>query len=399
MVVPTRSASIDYMSRLPHELAVRIMALLALEDVLAAQLVSRRWHGIASEPAVWHALVLQQGWHFVLVIGTSWRALYMDRFELERRWRMETFVCGSIKSFRPKINTLTGHTGSIYCIASDKHNIPEPGVILSGSRDNTIKVWNDGHCEQQLIGHSGSVLSIAAQNGMVVSGSSDTTVRIWRQVGSEYTLENVLQSHTLGVLAVVFDDTYIASSSRDRTVRVWGHDGALKYVYSEHSSSVNACSICARCVASGGGDGRIFIFELATGSTVAALEGPRCGIASIAYDGEHVITGSSDGCVRIWSVALGIPIATFPAHTGLVRALSYNPVRQLLVTGGWDGCMRLWDLRNVLQQRGNAFLLLDHSGHNRIFATHMDAARVVSGGEGRAACITDFGHALAPAVR
>jgi WD40 repeat protein len=72
---------------------------------------------------------------------------------------------------------LEGHEGDIYCVAV----LPD-GRVVSGSWDNTLRVWDldSGEQLQVLEGHTGTVFAVAAlPNGQVVSGSGDGTVRVW----------------------------------------------------------------------------------------------------------------------------------------------------------------------------------------------------------------------------
>ena len=62
------------------------------------------------------------------------------------------------------------------------------GKLLSGSNDNTIKVWGTGEgseCEQTLDGHTGGVNSITALGDKLVSGSYDTTEGVGHASGRE----------------------------------------------------------------------------------------------------------------------------------------------------------------------------------------------------------------------
>ncbi|GBG16223.1 WD repeat-containing protein 5-like, partial [Hondaea fermentalgiana] len=60
-------------------------------------------------------------------------------------------------------------------------------TIVSGSSDNTVRIWNATSGEEQhvLKGHSDIVLSVAIQGDTIVSGSSDKTVRIWNATSGE----------------------------------------------------------------------------------------------------------------------------------------------------------------------------------------------------------------------
>jgi len=56
------------------------------------------------------------------------------------------------------------------------------GILVSGSLDNTIKIWNPttGALIQTLTGHTNPVKALTVlQNGNLVSGSEDYTIKIW----------------------------------------------------------------------------------------------------------------------------------------------------------------------------------------------------------------------------
>ena len=83
------------------------------------------------------------------------------------------------------------------------------------------KVWDA--CEQVLLGHSNFVLSVifSPDGSRIVSGSADNTVRIWNAVTGESEAE--LRGHSSGVTSVAFspDGSRLVSGSNDMTVRIW----------------------------------------------------------------------------------------------------------------------------------------------------------------------------------
>jgi len=63
------------------------------------------------------------------------------------------------------------------------------GLVLSGSADASIKVWDvklrvqETHvCVQTLVGHSGTVTSLVHRGACILSSSTDCTVRIWKAI-------------------------------------------------------------------------------------------------------------------------------------------------------------------------------------------------------------------------
>ncbi|MFM2064854.1 MAG: hypothetical protein RLZZ507_4525, partial [Cyanobacteriota bacterium] len=84
------------------------------------------------------------------------------------------------------LRTLSGHSGSVNAVAVTADN----QRVISGSDDNTVKVWNLQTGEElfTLNGHSDWVQAVAvtADNQRVISGSDDNTVKVWNlQTGEE----------------------------------------------------------------------------------------------------------------------------------------------------------------------------------------------------------------------
>ena len=75
-----------------------------------------------------------------------------------------------------------GHANWVYSLAA-----LSDGRLVSGSRDNTVKVWSVpaaagtlALCSATLEGHTNTVLALARlPDGRVASGSLDGTVRVW----------------------------------------------------------------------------------------------------------------------------------------------------------------------------------------------------------------------------
>ena len=124
----------------------------------------------------------------------------------------------------PSINSiLQGHAEGVTSVAFSQ----DGKYIISGSLDNTIRLWNAQTgklVSDPFEGHTHWVTSVAfsPDGKYIVSGSRDKTIRIWdAQTGK--LVSNAFEGHTNWVTSVAFspDGKYIVSGSDAQTIRMW----------------------------------------------------------------------------------------------------------------------------------------------------------------------------------
>jgi len=119
------------------------------------------------------------------------------------------------------IRTIMENVGIVMSVAYTS----DGQLLISGSKDNTIKIWQPamGNLIRTLEGHSGSVNSLAttSDNKILVSGSEDQTIKLWEiETGEEIC---TLTGHTgiIHSIAISPDNQTIVSGSQDGTIKIW----------------------------------------------------------------------------------------------------------------------------------------------------------------------------------
>ncbi|TPX49755.1 hypothetical protein SeLEV6574_g01291 [Synchytrium endobioticum] len=302
----------------------------------------------------------------------DWKYIYQQRARLERNWTEGNYI----------VRELVGHNEAIYCLQFDESK------IISGSRDDTIKMWDmkTGECIKTLHGHGASVLCLQYDDRCLVSGSSDSTVIVWElQTGDP---KKVLRSHTESVLNLRFDKEYIASCSKDKTVKLWSTStGELIRTLRGHRAAVNAIQFANDLVVSASGDRTIKVWRMSTGELVRTLSGHSRGIACIHFERNIIVSGSSDRTIRVWDVNTGMCLQTISGHTELVRTLQFDNHR--IVSGSYDVTLKVWDY-----PKGNLMLDLKNGHTQKVFKLQFNDVKIVSCSQDQRILVWDFSQGV-----
>lgn len=213
------------------------------------------------------------------------------------------------------VHVLRGHTSTVRCL-----KMSDERTAISGSRDTTLRIWDikDGLCKHILVGHQASVRCLEIHGDIVVSGSYDTTARIWNIKDGRCL--RTLQGHFSQIYAVAFDGRRVATGSLDTSVRVWDvNDG---YVFGLFFSCSPLLTYSSKCL--------------------AILQGHTSLVGQLQLRSDTLVTGGSDGSVRVWSLQNYLPIHRLAAHDNSVTSLQFDDSR--IVSGGSDGRVKVWDL-------------------------------------------------------
>jgi WD40 repeat protein len=99
-------------------------------------------------------------------------------------------------------------------------------------------------------------------------------------------------------------------------------------------------------------DSTVQAWNLATGEAISKIAGFNAELTALAaaihHDRAVIVSGSSDGLVRIWDIPAGEPVGdALAGHTGAVTSVATVTLdngRIIVVSGSEDATIRFWDL-------------------------------------------------------
>ncbi|CAK9438794.1 uncharacterized protein LODBEIA_P30180 [Lodderomyces beijingensis] len=316
-----------------------------------------------------------------------WKAVYSERFKLEKNWRKGVHT---VKSF-------VGHTDGVTCLQFNRK------YLMTGSYDTTIKIWKieSGECVKTLRGHTKGVRSLVFDNQKLITGGLDSTIKVWNYHTGQCIA--TYRGHDDAVVCVDFSNKTIVSGSADHTVRVWHVDSRTCYTLRGHTDWVNCVKIhpSSNTIFSASDDTTIRMWDMNTnqclkifggldnnghigqvqcvipltykedfiedaseteeeapnvddnGTTSSATAPSRqsaptaASASSCTTSGSlptHLLTSSLDNTIKLWDVSTGKCIRTQFGHIEGVWSIAADTFR--IVSGAHDRLIKVWDLQN-----------------------------------------------------
>ena len=100
-------------------------------------------------------------------------------------------------------------------------------------------------------------------------------------------------------------------------------------------------------IVSGGSDGNIRIWDRQSGQELLLLQGYGGTVWSVDFspEGDRIASGGSDGVVRVWDTFTGELLNPMVGHFSDVRSAAFDPSGNLIASAGRDGTVRIWNSR------------------------------------------------------
>ena len=272
-------------------------------------------------------------------------------------------------------NRLEGHEGGVWALQY------EGDTLVSGSTDRSVRVWDikTGRCSQVFQGHTSTVRCLVilkpvqidtAPDGtpimmpkepLIITGSRDSTLRVWklpqpadrqifhagppaRDTDNPYFLRT-LSGHHNSVRAIAAHGDTLISGSYDCTVRVWKiSNGDLVHRLQGHTQKVYSVVLDharTRCI-SGSMDNLVKVWDLQSGTCLFNLEGHTSLVGLLDLSHDRLVSAAADSTLRVWDPESGTCKSTLSAHTGAITCFQHDAQK---VISGSDRTLKMWNIR------------------------------------------------------
>ncbi|KAI9495486.1 WD40-repeat-containing domain protein [Zychaea mexicana] len=263
-----------------------------------------------------------------------------------------------------RYHSLQGHEGGVWALQYYRN------TLVSGSTDRSVRVWDirQGVCTHVFLGHTSTVRCLqiiipTLVNGrmepsvpLIVTGSRDSTLRVWRLpnldrdepfngVGVNPWFMHTLAGHHHSVRALAAHGNRLVSGSYDCSVCVWNvEEGVLLHRMAGHGQKVYTVVIDPerqRCM-SGSMDSTVRIWDMEHGHCLKVLEGHSILVGLLGLTPSYLVSAAADSSLRVWSPDNGGCQHVLSGHRGAITCFHHDETK---VISGSEGGLKMWDIK------------------------------------------------------
>jgi WD40 repeat protein/tRNA A-37 threonylcarbamoyl transferase component Bud32 len=218
----------------------------------------------------------------------------------------------------------------------------------------SVKFWSVDTLREEpgSLEHPDSVRLVQFLSDGTLATVSGTNLYIWYvQTRSQREIHSIPKGNKFSLAA---DGKTLIVGVDDQRLALWEKgDGVVRSWSSGHVPGSNpirmvlspdAGTLVTGVALSAGGDFRIRVWDLATGTMATNLEAHRSYISSMTFSGtgDLLVTTSFDGTMELWNTRLWQRIAILKGHTSLVNSAAFLPGDSRLVSGSSDRTLKVW---------------------------------------------------------
>jgi len=244
----------------------------------------------------------------------------------------------TVKLWNIKNDSITNY-GSSDTQANKALFSPNGQIIATNNWDDeTVKLWRrDGSFLRNIQGDS-SVMSFSPDSQAIITGSREDIIKLWTYEGEEVTWKNKIGS--IASIEISPDGQRIATVGSDYTVRLWKRDGTpigVLYKYPVNRNRVKKIptvvfSPDSQIIATVGNDNKVKLWKT-DGTSIKTLSGHAQSLEKVVFsnDSQFIATIGDDNFVNLWKHD-GTPIAILTSHQNRVTKVIFSPNNKILAS-------------------------------------------------------------------
>jgi periodic tryptophan protein 2 len=247
-----------------------------------------------------------------------------------------------------------------YCPGSSNNNNNNSGILAIGFSSGIFGIYEMPNCVNVHTLSVGNhqkiqtcVLLQPTGSWLALGCPISQQLLVWEWQSETYILKQRGHAYGMSCMAYSPDSICIATGGEDGKIKLWNSRTGFCYVTfpqeSSHTAAITGItfandSVIITCSL----DGTVKAHDLYRYRTFKTYTSPTpVQFLSLAVDsnGEIVVAGSNDPFyIYVWNIQTGQLLDIFTGHTGPICDLQFLSGVGTLVSGSWDGTVRTWDI-------------------------------------------------------
>lgn len=222
--------------------------------------------------------------------------------------------------------------------------------LVIGFESGKMSIWNMKTNEIiDIGGHPQTITSIVVIKGTfynrytnyIITGSYDNTIRVWDYENQRS--QSILRGHTGGINKIAVKENIIISGSINGEIKIWDERYNSLDVKTNSTNSVNYLEILSKERFVSGSDKENFMSIYNKNVKELELKGHTSNIYCMCIlQNGRIATGSADTTIRIWNPINGICEFILRGHIGTITDIT--PYRNDKIISISHRFMRIWDI-------------------------------------------------------